>query len=72
MWLQSIGVQTDISSLVPCFNPETYELNVKNDFLSEVVTVGITNRVYIEDGRLLGIKIANEIDQRLSYVQSNI
>ena len=68
--LQSIGIQTDLSSLVPSFNPETYESNVKNVFLSGVVTGGITNRVYIEDGRFHGMKIANEIAQRLSYVQS--
>ncbi len=69
--LQSIGIQTDLSSLVPSFNPETYESNVQNVFLSGVVTSGITNRVYIEDGRFHGTKIANEIQQRLSYVQSN-
>ena len=70
--LQSIGIQTDLSSLVPSFNQETYESNVKNVFLSGVVTGGITNRVYIEDGRFHGMKIANEIAQRLSYVQSNL
>jgi thioredoxin reductase (NADPH) len=70
--LQSIGIQTDLSSLVPSFNPETYETNVKNVFLSGVVTSGITNRVYIEDGRFHGMKIADEIAQRLSYVQSNL
>ncbi|WP_438351358.1 YpdA family putative bacillithiol disulfide reductase [Paenibacillus sp. FA6] len=68
--LQNIGIQTDHSSLVPSFNPETYESNVKNVFLSGVVTGGITNRVYIEDGRFHGLKIAEEIAQRLSYVQS--
>ena len=61
--LQSIGIQTDSSTLVPFFNPETYESNVKNVFLSGVVTSGITNRVYIEDGRFHGLKIAEEIAQ---------
>jgi len=70
--LQSIGIQTDLSSLVPSFNQETYESNVKNIFLSGIVTGGITNRVYIEDGRFHGMKIANKIAQRLSYVQSNL
>ncbi|MBO0601863.1 YpdA family putative bacillithiol disulfide reductase [Sporosarcina sp. E16_3] len=70
--LQSVGIQTDLSSLVPSFNPETYESNVKNVFLSGVVTGGITNRVYIEDGRFHGTKIANEIAQRLTYVRSNL
>ncbi|WP_318615812.1 YpdA family putative bacillithiol disulfide reductase [Sporosarcina sp. YIM B06819] len=68
--LQSIGIQTDFSSLVPSFNPETYESNIKNVFLSGVVTGGITNRVYIEDGRFHGLKIAEEIAQRLSVVPS--
>lgn len=62
---QSIGIQSDLFSLVPSFNPKTYESNVKNVFLSGVVTGGITNRVYIEDGRFHGMKIANEIEQRL-------
>ena len=30
--LQSIGIQTDLSTLVPSFNPETYETNVKTFF----------------------------------------
>lgn len=67
--LQSIGIQTDSDTLVPSFNPETYEANVKNVFLSGVVTGGITNRVYIEDGRFHGLKIAEEIAHRLSVVQ---
>ncbi|WP_391203035.1 YpdA family putative bacillithiol disulfide reductase [Psychrobacillus sp. L4] len=66
--LQSIGIQTDLSTLVPSFNPKTHESNVKNIFLSGVVTGGITNSVYIEDGRFHGLKIAEEIAQRLSYV----
>ncbi len=69
--LQSLGIQTDLSTLVPSFDPETYESNVKNIFLSGVVTSGITNRVYIEDGRFHGLKIAEVIEQRLSYIHSN-
>lgn len=69
--LQSIGIQTDSSSLLPCFHSETYESNVKNVFLSGVVTGGITNRVYIEDGRFHGMKIAAEIARRLSFLQRN-
>lgn len=68
--LRSVGIQTDTSSLVPSFHPDTYESNVKNVFLSGVVTGGITNRVYIEDGRFHGLKIADEIAQRLPTFQS--
>ena len=68
--LQSIGIQTDSSTLVPFFNSETYESNVENVFLSGVVTSGITNRVYIEDGRFHGLKIAEEIAKRISKSRS--
>ncbi|WP_342514685.1 NAD(P)-binding domain-containing protein [Sporosarcina sp. FSL K6-1522] len=68
--LQSIDIQTDASTLVPSFHPETYESNVKNVFLAGVVTSGITNRMYIEDGRFHGLKIADVIARRLSFVQS--
>ena len=63
--LQSIGIQIDSSTLIPTFNPDTYETNVKNVFLAGVVTGGIMNKVYIEDGRFHGLKIAEEIEQRL-------
>ncbi|GAB6990368.1 YpdA family putative bacillithiol disulfide reductase [Paenibacillus pini] len=63
--LQSIGIEIDSSTLVPTFNPETYETNIENVFLAGVVTGGTTNRVYIEDGRFHGMKIAEEIERRL-------
>ena len=50
----SIGIQIDSSTLIPTFNPDTYETNVKNVFLAGVVTGGIMNKVYIEDGRFHG------------------
>ena len=63
--LQSIGMQIDSSTLIPTFSPNTYETNVKNVFLAGVVTGGIMNKVYIEDGRFHGVKIAEELEQRL-------
>lgn len=66
--LQSVGIEMDPSSLVPKFNTETYESNVKNIFLAGVVTGGTLNRVYIEDGRFHGGKIAEEIEKRLNYL----
>lgn len=64
--LQSVGIQIDSSTQIPSFNPNTYETNVKNVFLAGVVTGGIMNKVYIEDGRFHGMKIADEIEQRLA------
>ena len=64
--LQNIGIKTDLSTFVPTFNTDTYESNVPNVFLAGVVTGGITNRVYIEDGRFHGLKIAAEIEGRLT------
>lgn len=63
--LQSIGIQIDSSTLIPTFYPNTYETNVKNVFLAGVVTGGIMNKVYIEGGRFHGLKIAEELGQRL-------
>ncbi|MBA9026841.1 YpdA family putative bacillithiol disulfide reductase [Peribacillus huizhouensis] len=62
--LQNMGITIDSQTLVPTFNPDTYETNVTNVFLAGVVTGGITNRVYIEDGRFHGLKIAAEVEQR--------
>lgn len=63
--LQGIGIEIDPSTLIPTFNADTYETNVENVFLAGVVTGGIMNKVYIEDGRFHGLKIAEEINQRL-------
>ncbi|GIP26381.1 hypothetical protein J23TS9_15110 [Paenibacillus sp. J23TS9] len=70
--LQSIGIEIDSSTLVPSFNPETYESNVENAFLAGVVTGGTTNRVYIEDGRFHGILIAEEIERRLNWEKQTL
>lgn len=64
--LQSLGIQMDPSSFVPAFNSDTYETNVPNVYLAGVVTGGVTNRVFIEDGRFHGLKIAEDIETRLN------
>lgn len=64
--LRQIGITLDPATLVPSFDPDTYETNVKNAFLAGVVTGGITNTVYIEGGRFHGETIAVEIEKRLS------
>ena len=63
--LQNVGIEIDPTTLVPTFNLDTYETNVQNVFLAGVVTGGTTNRVYIEDGRFHGMKIAEEIERRV-------
>ena len=63
--LQNIGITIDSYTSIPTFNPDTYETNVRNVFLAGVITGGIMNSVYIEDGRFHGLKIAEEIEQRL-------
>ncbi|OIK15889.1 hypothetical protein BIV60_07885 [Bacillus sp. MUM 116] len=62
--LKNIGIQMDESTLVPMFNKDTYETNIENIFLAGVVTGGTTNKVYIEDGRFHGAKIAEVIKKR--------
>ncbi|WP_338452665.1 YpdA family putative bacillithiol disulfide reductase [Niallia oryzisoli] len=67
--LKSIGIQMDESSLVPMFDKETYETNIENIFLAGVVTGGTTNKVYIEDGRFHGAKIAEVIKKRFRRME---
>ncbi|GAK39084.1 YpdA family putative bacillithiol disulfide reductase [Paenibacillus urinalis] len=63
--LSQAGVQVDALTSVPSYRADTYESNVPNLFLAGVVTGGTTNRVYIEDGRFHGGKIADEVQKRL-------
>ncbi|ETI65986.1 YpdA family putative bacillithiol disulfide reductase [Neobacillus vireti] len=62
--LKNIGIEMDESTLVPMFDKDTYETNIENIFLAGVVTGGTTNKVYIEDGRFHGAKIAEVIKKR--------
>lgn len=70
--LKSIGIEMDESTLVPKFDKETYETNIENIFLAGVVTGGITNKVYIEDGRFHGAKIAEVIKKRFRRTQISL
>lgn len=63
--LQSLDIHLD-DQMVPLFNPDTYETNIPNVFVAGVVTGGITNKVFIDDGRLHGPKIADAIKSRLN------
>ncbi len=59
--LRKLGVMIDEETQVPHFDPVTYETNVPNLFLAGVLTGGITNKVFIDDGRLHGVKIAEKL-----------
>lgn len=61
-FLKSVGVKLSDESLVPEFNPDTYESSVKNLFLAGVVCSGMeTSRWFIENSREHAVKIFEEI-----------
>lgn len=64
-FLAGIGVDLDPETQVPVFDPVTYETNVPNVFVAGVLAGGITNKVFIDDGRLHGEAIAQELRGRL-------
>ncbi|MBW7455510.1 YpdA family putative bacillithiol disulfide reductase [Paenibacillus sepulcri] len=59
--LNDLGIMLDHQTQIPLFDPDTYETNVADIFVAGVVTGGITNKVFIDDGRLHGPKIAEKI-----------
>ncbi|RTE07179.1 YpdA family putative bacillithiol disulfide reductase [Paenibacillus whitsoniae] len=59
--LQQLGIELDAETQVPKFNSDTFETNVPNAFVAGVVTGGITNKVFIDDGRLHGFNIARAL-----------
>ncbi|MEF3302017.1 YpdA family putative bacillithiol disulfide reductase [Paenibacillus sp. GYB003] len=62
--LRSLGIRVDEETQVPAFDPETYETNVPNVYVAGVVTGGVTNKVFIDDGRLHGHAIAAAIESK--------
>lgn len=63
-FLQRLDIRIDEETKMPEFDPHTYETNVPNVFVAGVVTGGITNKVFIDDGRLHGPLIAAAIGSR--------
>ncbi|WP_309121024.1 NAD(P)-binding domain-containing protein [Paenibacillus sp.] len=61
--LHSLGIRWD-ESMIPAFDPETYETNTQNVFVADVVNGGIANQVFIDDGRLHGREIADTLQSR--------
>lgn len=64
-FLQRMDIRIDEETKSPLFDASTYETNVPNVFVAGVVTAGITNKVFIDDGRLHGPVIAEAICARL-------
>src|SRR5699024_3803312 len=60
--MSSLGIEIDLHTGRPTYNPETYETNVKNMYVAGVVISGYNgNETFIENGRHHGEKIANYI-----------
>ncbi len=64
-FLESIGIKLSDDSLIPQFDPDTYESNVKNLFLAGVVCCGMdTSKWFIENSRDHALKIFEVIKKR--------
>lgn len=60
--MSSLGIEIDLQTGRPTYNPETYETNVQNMYVAGVVISGYNgNETFIENGRHHGEKIANYI-----------
>ncbi|RAV23296.1 YpdA family putative bacillithiol disulfide reductase [Paenibacillus contaminans] len=64
--LSNLGIRLDHETQIPDFDPETYETNGPDIYVAGVITGGITNKVFIDDGRLHGPKIANHIAKQMN------
>lgn len=65
-FLKKLNLKVEPNSLIPEFNPETYESNVANLYLCGTVMAGVkTESVFIENGRDHAKVIAQEIKSRL-------
>ena len=65
-FLSKTGVEMDLESDRPVFNPETMETNVKGLYVAGVVASGKNaNEIFIESGRFHGTYIARHIRSQL-------
>ncbi len=61
-FLKNIGVKIDGKSGSPSYNEETYETNIRGVYVAGVVAAGYNNnRIFIENGRFHGERIADSI-----------
>lgn len=64
-FLQKIGVQVDLATGRPVYDPDTMETNIKNLFIAGVIAAGNNaNEIFIENGRLHGGLIAKWIEEK--------
>jgi thioredoxin reductase (NADPH) len=64
------GVQCDVVSLKPLFDPSTFETNVPGLFLAGGVVSGRdTSGIFIENGRFHGEAIATAVSERLALAR---
>lgn len=61
-FLQRVGIEVDVETLVPKCNPATYETNVPGLFVAGSVVAGRnTNSIFVENGRLHGKPIVRAV-----------
>lgn len=61
-FLRNAGINIDPETMIPDFDPDTLETNVKGLYLAGVVTAGIeTGKIFIENGRFHGAQIAKHL-----------
>jgi thioredoxin reductase (NADPH) len=63
--LRALGIEVDPRPAVPRFDPETMETNVPGIFVAGVVVSGNdANKIFIENGKLHGERIARAVARR--------
>jgi len=61
-FLRELGIEIDLETMKPAFNPETMESNVSGIYLAGVVTAGReTGKIFIENGRFHGEQIISSL-----------
>ncbi|ADU30104.1 YpdA family putative bacillithiol disulfide reductase [Evansella cellulosilytica] len=66
-FLKKMGVKVEGSTGRPMFNNETMETNVENIYVAGVIAAGNNaNEIFIENGRLHGDQIANDIANKVN------
>ena len=64
-FVRAMGVEMDLETGRPQFNPETMETNIENLFVAGVIAAGNeANEIFIENGRFHGGQIAAAIQQK--------
>lgn len=65
-FLTSCGIEVDPKTGEPFYNEETYETNIAGLYVAGVVAAGFNNnKIFIENGRFHGGKIADSVSSKL-------